>query len=157
MLRRCELCNQDRPIHEFARARGEKYGWCTPCYLERRREGYARAVAYLTDQDLAAGRDPAANRAIWTYSDPEGTLRDAGRRRRAREQAAVKDGYRRRDIFGRDGWQCQICQAELDEDTATIDHIVPLALGGSDTSENVRTACRSCNSRRGSRVGLADY
>lgn len=36
----------------------------------------------------------------------------------------------------------------------TVDHIVPYALGGADTIDNLRPAHRSCNSRRG--VGKRD-
>lgn len=34
----------------------------------------------------------------------------------------------------------------------TKDHIVPYSLGGDDSIENFRPACRSCNSKRGNRV-----
>ncbi|MFD4626481.1 HNH endonuclease [Streptomyces sp. NPDC058475] len=33
----------------------------------------------------------------------------------------------------------------------TVDHIIPLAKGGTHHRENLRVLCRSCNSRRGSR------
>lgn len=37
----------------------------------------------------------------------------------------------------------------MDPDGATIDHIVPLSLGGSDEPANVATAHRRCNIRKG--------
>ena len=60
----------------------------------------------------------------------------------------------RRAIGVRDGWRCQICASKLrllDLDPRhefTIDHIVPFSRGGTDDPSNLRTACRSCNSRR---------
>jgi len=35
---------------------------------------------------------------------------------------------------------------------ATIEHIIPLALGGTHTRDNLRLWCRSCNSSRGARL-----
>lgn len=52
-------------------------------------------------------------------------------------------------IFARDGHQCLICQATTD---LTVDHIIPLARGGSNDDDNLRTLCRSCNSRKGARL-----
>lgn len=52
----------------------------------------------------------------------------------------------RAEVYERDGHQCLQCGATED---LTLDHIVPYSLGGPDTFENLRTLCRSCNSRRG--------
>ena len=38
-------------------------------------------------------------------------------------------------------------------DPLTLDHVLPVALGGTTTRDNVRAAHRSCNSRRGARLG----
>lgn len=35
---------------------------------------------------------------------------------------------------------------------ATLDHIVPLALGGPNDASNYRVVCGSCNSSRGARL-----
>ena len=39
---------------------------------------------------------------------------------------------------------------------ATLEGIVPIALGGDDTEFNLQTLCRSCNSSKGARSS-ADY
>lgn len=67
---------------------------------------------------------------------------------------------RRRMVFERDDWTCQLCgisvrprrHAANEPDEATIDHIVPLAMGGAHTAENMQTACRRCNSLKGDRI-----
>ena len=52
-------------------------------------------------------------------------------------------------VYERDGHACVECGAF---DDLTLDHIHPFSLGGEDTFENLRTLCRSCNSRKGARV-----
>lgn len=87
----------------------------------------------------------------------------AGReRRRARKRDAyVADVYRYR-VFERDGWRCQICKRAVSRTAAvphpraaTLDHIVPLALGGTHEPTNCQTACFGCNCRK-SHVGVGD-
>jgi hypothetical protein len=88
--------------------------------------------------------------------------RRAKYRRRMRERAAKQVPYQRSDIFSRDGWMCHICGSATDTSAdvphpraPTIDHILPLSCGGEDTSENVKTACFICNSKRGNRALVA--
>ena len=121
------------------------------CYSEARRTGYAKAAQLFADWERSKGRDPELSRGYRYSQDPDEVLRAPGRRRVARLRAAERDGYRRAAIFARDGWRCWLCGRALDEETATIDHVVPIAAGGSDTATNVRAACRDCHSRRGAR------
>jgi 5-methylcytosine-specific restriction endonuclease McrA len=79
-------------------------------------------------------------------------------RRRARESGADSDGYRRHLVFERDGWRCHMCGELTDPaqvvphpKAPTIDHLLPLARGGSDTLGNVSTACFKCNCMKGDR------
>lgn len=65
----------------------------------------------------------------------------------------------RRKIFERDEYVCHYCGKQLDQLTATLDHIVAIVAGGRNNSGNLVTACLSCNSRKNHRpVGdfLAD-
>lgn len=63
-------------------------------------------------------------------------------------RATIHDQQRQR-IYDRDGRACLICGTSSD---LTLDHIYPWSLGGPDTDGNLRTLCRSCNSRKGARV-----
>jgi 5-methylcytosine-specific restriction endonuclease McrA len=56
----------------------------------------------------------------------------------------------RREILARDGHTCQYCGRQGPD--LTIDHVVPRHRGGTHTWENVVTACRSCNHRKGGRL-----
>jgi len=49
-------------------------------------------------------------------------------------------------VFMRDGYRCVACGSPLD---LTIDHIHPVAWGGTNDPSNLRTLCRSCNSVKG--------
>lgn len=41
--------------------------------------------------------------------------------------------------------RCQLCGKKLTLDNMTLDHIVPLNLGGADELENIQIACFACN------------
>ena len=63
---------------------------------------------------------------------------------------------RRLSIYERDDWTCKICGEPVDRDAdvgdnmaPSLDHIIPRSRGGGHESENLRTAHRVCNSRRG--------
>lgn len=59
-------------------------------------------------------------------------------------------GQRRLFTLGwRDGFVCRGCGAEK---LLTIDHIIPLSLGGSDAEDNLQILCVSCNGRKGNRL-----
>ena len=52
------------------------------------------------------------------------------------------------EIYQRDSFTCQFCQKKFDANDLTIDHLVPLALGGLDEMINYVTCCRRCNTRK---------
>jgi hypothetical protein len=63
-----------------------------------------------------------------------------------------RDPEHRRSVFERDRWQCQYCGDSVTVETATIDHRVPVARGGTDALENLATACFPCNSLKQDRT-----
>lgn len=100
-----------------------KYGrFCRPCALVRRRERY--------------------------------------RVKTAKRQGVAKPARLSADaLIERDGNLCRLCNTEIDLSLArnsrfgaTIDHIVPLSLGGSDDIENMQLAHWICNIKKGNRV-----
>jgi 5-methylcytosine-specific restriction endonuclease McrA len=58
----------------------------------------------------------------------------------------------RRNLMLRDDFQCQYCGRRPPLRDLNIDHIVPRSRGGADSWDNLVTACRSCNLRKGSRT-----
>lgn len=56
----------------------------------------------------------------------------------------------KQEIFRRDDYTCQYCGSQTEE--LTLDHVIPRRLGGKHSWENLVTACRSCNHRKGGRM-----
>ncbi|HYX10653.1 MAG TPA: HNH endonuclease, partial [Candidatus Acidoferrum sp.] len=56
----------------------------------------------------------------------------------------------RREIFTRDRHTCQYCGRQGHD--LTLDHIMPRHRGGGHTWENLVTACKSCNHRKGGKT-----
>ena len=54
-----------------------------------------------------------------------------------------------RSIAERDGWVCMYCGRVLTPETATVEHIMPLAGNGLDSLRNLTLACASCNNEAG--------
>lgn len=52
----------------------------------------------------------------------------------------------RQNLFKRDGNSCQYCGSKED---LTVDHLIPRSRGGRSVWDNLVTACKPCNSRKG--------
>ena len=49
------------------------------------------------------------------------------------------------EVLRRDEYTCQYCGETAPNVTLHVDHVVPVALGGSDKPENLVAACKDCN------------
>ena len=73
-----------------------------------------------------------------------------GRRWRGRNQKQLRQLVT--DVYG---WRCSICHTMIDpngtrlRDRLSIDHVLPVSRGGTDTIENLRPAHYGCNAARG--------
>ena len=52
------------------------------------------------------------------------------------------------EVLRRDDYTCRYCRSS--DNPLTIDHVVPVALGGSDAPDNLVAACRDCNAGKAS-------
>lgn len=68
---------------------------------------------------------------------------------RARRQG-VK--FSRMNVMARDNHTCQYCGEKRVVSALTFDHVVPKGQGGETSWENIVTACRPCNLRKGNRT-----
>ena len=58
----------------------------------------------------------------------------------------------RRNLMLRDSHECQYCGKRPPTRELNIDHVMPRSRGGEDSWENLVTACRVCNLRKGWRT-----
>jgi 5-methylcytosine-specific restriction endonuclease McrA len=70
----------------------------------------------------------------------------------------VSPTLRRREVFERDQWLCHICDEPIDPeadyslDRASLDHVIPIAAGGTHTMDNVRASHLRCNIQKSDTV-----
>ncbi|MFE5790615.1 HNH endonuclease [Rhodococcus erythropolis] len=86
--------------------------------------------------------------------------REAEHRRRARKRNAYVANVTRRTVYERDRWKCHLCGKAINRKATaphpkspTIDHVIPLASGGTHEPLNCRAAHFLCNSLKGNRGG----
>ena len=60
--------------------------------------------------------------------------------------------FNRRNVFARDGNQCQYCGRGFPTSELSLDHVVPRSRGGITSWENIVCACVNCNVRKGGRT-----
>ena len=60
--------------------------------------------------------------------------------------------YSRVNVFARDKYTCQYCGERPPRAGLNLDHVVPRALGGKTTWENVVACCVDCNRHKGGRT-----
>lgn len=77
---------------------------------------------------------------------PEGPVR---KKSRTVANGAHVSSRTRTRIFTRDHFRCRRCGAGPNDDRLVIDHIVPVALGGTSEDENLQTLCDPCNQGKG--------
>jgi 5-methylcytosine-specific restriction endonuclease McrA len=83
-------------------------------------------------------------------------------RKRARRFGVVYEPISALKVFARDGWVCGICRKRVNphhrwpnQMCASLDHIVPMSLGGGHLYVNVQCSHWLCNSRKSNR-GVGD-
>ena len=135
-------------------------------YYEANREKVAayQKAHYEANRDEIAAWQKAYRAERWA-NDPEyrAKVYASNLLRKRLQPGAKQEPYTREEIFARDNWICGLCEEPIDPELrhpdrgfASIDHIVPISLGGDDTPANVQAAHLSCNTAKGNRVELED-
>lgn len=76
--------------------------------------------------------------------DETGTIKAVHRKSRMAISGAVQQ-----KIWVRDGLQCMFCGRKIGDVQLTVDHWIPLELGGENNQRNYISSCRACNKKKG--------
>jgi hypothetical protein len=112
-------------------------------HAAHRTEIKAKAAAYYI-----AHRDERRAKAVAYHSEHREQSREWRGRWRARRTLGFVAPVSFKAIWERDRGVCQICHLPVERTEASLDHILPLSLGGTHEPRNVRLTHRACNSRR---------
>lgn len=81
-------------------------------------------------------------------------------RKRAKRFGVDYEPIDRRKVFERDGWRCGICRDKIDKRlsyphwmSASLDHVVPMSLGGGHLYVNTQASHLLCNVLKSNRIG----
>lgn len=83
---------------------------------------------------------PGKCKGYYPY-DTEDKACKCGTKRKRRKYSEEE----RKIIYDRSGGRCALCGQKLLLDDMTIDHIVPLSMGGEDSLDNIQASCFACN------------
>jgi 5-methylcytosine-specific restriction endonuclease McrA len=117
---------------------------------QRSRDHYAANKARYKENYL---RWITENKDRWTaYRNQWSRERGSGHRDRAKRYGVQYTPVNKTAIFERDNWICGICGDLVDKtipwpdlECATLDHVVPMSLGGDHVESNVQIAHFFCN------------
>lgn len=170
----CQKCDVRKPLDGFHRDKRSPLGRrkeCKVCRRSREKARYAERPEYYREKYRV---DRANNRERYRAVDLARYERHREERikrategvhvRRARVAAAgFEPGISRSSLRKLDGDFCCYCGIQMVFGTfsrgnrppnmATIEHIIPVSLGGSHTLGNCALACWRCNSSRSNRDG----
>lgn len=109
---------------------GGRMMWGITTEIELTPEQWAAVIKYSDDP-------------VFFTDHPEGKVMH----RKAERQVS---GFVQQQIWARDGFECQYCGRSMGEVQLSIDHFVPLELGGANDTSNYVSACKKCNKDKGS-------
>lgn len=136
--RKASVLAYDTANREKNRARQAIYRKADPEKQKRRHAAYS-----------AANREKeTAKVARWRTANPD-IAREALMRYRTRKRSAYVAPVVLSEIYERDKGYCQICGEPVELTRASLDHIIPLFLGGTHEPNNVQISHSRCNSGKG--------
>ena len=90
-------------------------------------------------------------RGLWPPDITHVLLREVQREKVGVKKRKAISKKRRFDVFKRDSFTCQYCGSHPPKAILHVDHIVPVAEGGGNETDNLVTSCDVCNLGKGAR------
>lgn len=87
----------------------------------------------------------------WVRLFLEGVAMSESQTRNKKSRKAISKRIRF-SVFERDGFKCAYCGATPETKMLRVDHVNPVANGGSDSFENLITSCHDCNAGKSDSV-----
>lgn len=138
-------------------------------YLKRQRllrrmakaaAGTRGVVPFVAGPCASCGIPIVARRSAIRWCSKKCKQSQKAARRRAIKRDAYVEDVSRQKIFERDRWRCRLCNQKVAADQVAphplapvLDHIIPLARGGTHEAANVQCAHFLCNSVKSDRGG----
>lgn len=152
-MKTCSKCRQSLPLDAFHKGSGKfgRHGYCKAC---------GKVSSLASSQKPAIAERNRARARAWGAAHPE-RVAERCRRYRAMEPDAMRVWHSRHRakkggvtstltlaewlavVAAHDG-KCAYCG----ESYESIDHVIPMALDGPNTKENVVPACAWCNNSK---------
>jgi 5-methylcytosine-specific restriction endonuclease McrA len=142
--RRCTGCGEVKPAADFHRhLRDGLSARCKECckvqYQENREAIVARAVQWVHEHPERRAATQARGRQRWN-NVRRSRITEAGGSYTQAEWEALCVAH---------GYKCVRCG---EPKPLTVDHVVPVSLGGTSDIGNIQPLCQSCNSRKGNNI-----
>ena len=130
--------------------KADKYAYITPTNVVEKTEQKEQATVFTSQEATAMLKRahkklngftmiPLVNSLLGSAKEPEGKI-DISRKGFSAEI--------RNDVYERTQGKCALCGKFVRFDQFTIDHIIPLAKGGTNDRNNLQCTCKRCNAMK---------
>lgn len=141
-------CSEDCR-EEAARARAREWYYTNPERVAEQPSRQASAKSKTFAAYYQANREAQIERSVQYARDHPEWKRAKDAAYYAMSRGAVDaERFSLEEIYTRDHGICYLCGRDVDRAQWSMDHVIPVVLGGPHTRANVRLAHRSCNSRK---------
>jgi len=172
-MKTCSICGVPKDCTEFQRDRSKKDGLRSACkscvsrrkavYNSEHREQNRRCCrewyeVHKTEISLSRHernkRDPLPSRERvrrWRLANPHKEFNKTARRRMltGRDEISKEQWL---FCIASTNWSCFYCGLSLVKGNRTLDHVVPLSKGGSNSTTNLVPSCKPCNFSKQNRL-----
>ena len=157
----CSQCRESKPLdaehfYKHIRSRDGFCAYCIACDKKAKAEYYQRTKAKTMARVKVWQEENAETvrgyKRNWKRRNPH-KMTEYKHVRRAREYSGGKfTGEEWLDLCAKYGNICLCCK---ESKPLTVDHVIPLALGGLNDITNIQPLCIDCNMKKG--IKIEDY